>query len=564
MKFEEFLKIKGKVHESEIADLLKDTDRLIESYSYNNGEVLNESMEDIFKGVMSMVSYTQAMAKIEDYKEKEFAADQKGLDALFAQKVKPLVDKIAAMTEKKNQVSNRQQKEALTKQIDALNSKKDDMDSQKELIKQQKDNEKEKLGEELKDLETAMLTPFKELWEKTKSEALRGVKLKIAELAAQQAKETKDPARIQNREAELKTIKANYEEAKKKLEDAENASEEDIKQLEGVKDYMTEILAFRKAGQDLGIQRKTLEGYYNKAKASVDASESATDSKYIDFDYLTEEEKKETIDPTTVLSKINAIPETYKDSDGNAQTDEENIKTKKELLGKLKEAAPKFVTALTDQVKAKKALWDAVKKADSVTKDLIEIAGGDPSKATEVKDGDKVTGYKAGEATKKWAAAFNKVEDYEPLQKLSAGMEFTKKDETKATKGGSIEDAIDAAVANLPEVKEPEKTKEKTPAEKIQDLTDKSFDQVDVTDPEATKSVDIKDDQGNVTSTEDKPKWKKGGEVEGKKYYKELLYDDKGKATNESQHNTFKSKVLEKNSRIVPTFESYIHSRGLK
>ena len=562
MKFQQFLKIKGKVHESEVADLLKDTDRLIESYSYNSGEVLNESMEDIFKGVMSMVSYTQAMAKIEDYKEKEFAADQKGLDALFAQKVKPLIDKIAAMEEKKNQVSGRQQKEALIKQIDALNNKKDDMESQKELIKQQKDNEKEKLGEELKDLETAMLTPFKELWEKTKSEALRGVKLKIAELTSQQAKATKDPARIKKRDAELKKIAEKYEEAKKKLEDAENASEDDIKQLEGVKDYMKEILAFRKAGQDLGIQRKTLEGYYNKAKASVEASESATDSKYIDFDYLTEEEKKETIDPTTVLSKINAIPETYKDSDGNAQPDEENVKTKKELLGKLKEAAPKFVLALKAQVTAKKTLWDKVSKADSVTKDLIEIAGGDPAKATEVKDGDKVTGYKAGEATEKWKAAFSKVEDYAPLQKLLAGMEFTKKGDTKATTGGKIEDAIDAAVANLPESEKTKEKKAKSAEDVAKDQLGTDFgDYEKIPDPTAFDADELKD----PTNPNSGKKWKNHIKVKAK--------DDQGADTGDEVIYALKESVQyskrfdlseSKNSRIVPTFESYIHSRGLK
>jgi len=72
MKFQQFLKIKGKVHESEIADLLKDTDRLIESYSYNNGEVLNESEgagAEIMKMITSMVKYVKLISQYPKLKQ---------------------------------------------------------------------------------------------------------------------------------------------------------------------------------------------------------------------------------------------------------------------------------------------------------------------------------------------------------------------------------------------------------------------------------------------------------------------------------------------------------------
>jgi hypothetical protein len=555
MKFENFMQKKNAMLET-LKNSFQGSKSLNENVQYRNMQPLNEStVEELFKKMKAYMTYGPALEFVEGEWKDALAAkwQMKEKSAMDILKFTAAIEKL----EKIRKTVPREKSEQFSKKISQLQAKKDALSEQSERIQKQVDEKyrvinDEKLADLVADLkaapelETVVSRKKSELTAQWTENGIEHIKVKEARLKA-----TNDKTRLDKLEKDKQEAEKKYEDAVAKFKEAEELGEEDLKEIDGIESVEQEVKNLMKAGEEFGLVRKQLADLFDEAKA-YDTDESAdydaiaksaaslVEYDSSDYDYLNEEEETSSATPGEVLSKIMGL-------------DDSMAAQKSELLTSLDAIAKNWKDKKIAKAEAKEALWNKVKNG-AKTKTLIRIAGGTVDKNAEPNEQDLYMPTN----TETPAGADPKPEVVLKQGEWN-GENLVYKRKKKDGTGDETVTLSDLATEYKGKAKNaPKETKEETPEQKIQKLTDKGFDQVDVSDPEETKSVDIKDDQGTVTSTENKPKWKKGGEVDGKKYYKELLYDDKGKVTNESQRNTFKSKVLEKNSRIVPTFESFI------
>jgi len=441
MKFEQFLESKG-----------VSLDKLNE----NNQQIFEAeggALDAIMKSIKSMMSYGKFEAMYPKYADACYNADSNIVAFSNFQKQQGLMKKQAAL-EASKEGADRAKKELIIKQIDKLKEVGDQLDSQQEVKQeraiQERDNMKSDIDELIKEMSENLSSIA------SKKLTLAGYDAKTAGLEKKGVmdKASKDVAREQKTQEEIAALKKKRDEAVKALDDAESAGEEDIKEVEGAKDYMNEINAFVEASKKVAVEKVSLGKLRDEANEHITESEDIDSLLAYDASHILEDEITFSLDegsnasdsankatPSDVLSKINAI----KDEDENKK---DQTELKKTLYSKLAAAAEKFVTAVTMQVEMKAKLWDKVKQAKAVTKDLIEVAGGDPEKAKENEDGS----YTAGEATEKWAKAFAKPEEYGPLKdattaaaeaKEKAGAAPKEEGQPAPKEGGEKEDTED-------------------------------------------------------------------------------------------------------------------------
>jgi hypothetical protein len=419
MKFEQFLESKG-----------VSFDKLNE----NNGrlyEAEGGAFEAIMKSIKSMMAYAKFEAMYPKYADACYNADPNIVAFGNFQKQQGLLKKKVALEDAKEQDGlDRAKKEQIIKQIDRLKEVGDTLDSQQEVKLERATQERDTMKVDIDELVKEMSENLTSI--ASKKLTLAGYDAKAAGLEKKGIidKAVKDVDRENKTKEDIALLKKKRDLAVKALDDAENAGAEDIKEVEGAKNYMAEINAFIESSKKVAVEKVTLGKLRDEADGHITESEDIDSLLSYDASHILEDEISFSLDegseaaeaankatPSDVLSKINAI----KDKDEN---DKDQTELKKGLYSKLSAAADKFVAAMTAQVEMKKKLWDKVKQAPSVTKDLIEVAGGDPEKATENEDGS----YKAGEPTEKWAAAFEKPEEYGPLKKATeAGAEAKEK-----------------------------------------------------------------------------------------------------------------------------------------
>ena len=262
--------------------------------------------------------------------------------------------------------------------------------------------------------------------------------------------------------------------------------------------------------------------------------------KHNNYSYLFEDEQEKTsATPGEVLSAIMGLPD--------------SLAAKKiEFLKKLQGFAKEWKTKKTELVDAKKKLFDAA--SNGATKTVLRAAGVEPKdqpeddgktykpKNTDIPKGADIDkAIKAGE----W--------DGESLKYVTNGEEQKLEDVIK-----DIEDKEKQPAA-------------KTPEAEIQDLKNKGFTE-EMDDTKRNAKITL-DEPSDGSPAKEVPEYEENAkEIEGKKYGKKLTKANYNKETGDriesNSYNygssTVNNTVLERNSRIVPTFESYMQSRGLK
>jgi hypothetical protein len=219
--------------------------------------------------------------------------------------------------------------------------------------------------------------------------------------------------------------------------------------------------------------------------------------KHNNYVHLFEDEKEKTsATPGEVLSAIMGLPDTLETK-------------KKEFLIKLQGFAKDWKEKKTELVTAKKDLFDAATK-NGATKTVLRAAGATPADKPEA-DG-KTYKPKTGDLPKAADIAQAIKDDEWDGDELA---------QTTGPEGSKTKKKLSDIIKEIKDAEDSKgKEKTQTPAEKIQELKDKGFDKIDVSDPAETKSVDIKDANGDSTPTE-KPKYKESKKT--KELYEKLI-----------------------------------------
>ncbi len=570
MKFQQFLEMKGKVHESidfktinileginlndidldlDLSDLNVDEAIKNLNYSYEGNPMLNEDMKEIMARVMSGVNYIRTKAMLPKYEEALLSADKNVIDARFSKKGEQVKNKMEKLGDQLASLKTRQQKDQNRAQREALSKVLDKIDAGKEAFEDKMATARDKIKADIDELTGTMVEPFKGLVSKeitaiTAKARQQGLILK----GETTMRDVKDPERKKSYETEKLEANKKYQEAMDKLESGEEASETELQELEGLDTIKSELITYQTAYKDLKAQKVELKKIWDDADAAnpeIDSSEDIKyeiqhDSEHSDLFEATTAESGKT--PLEVFQAINGIPI----KDENDKEDTEKIKEKEALYTKLSALVPKYITAVKALVAAKKAMWDKIANDAPVTKEVLVIAGANAEETKADSDGN----FKKSNAklTDKWKTAFNKPEDYGPLKELSE-IKYKVKDPSKPTeaaaeKTGSLLDAINDKKAALPAVAQ----NTQHDNTEYDDLVSQNY---SVYPGDSSKSAADNKAAAEADKKPDGTTPKYSSVKITKKDGKDVVLVKEGLKFNS-------------NSRIVPTFESYIHSRGLK
>jgi len=377
--------------------MVKKTSPLNESSSYTK---INEGTEDFGAIIKGIMAYSKAASMMPNYEKAAQSADTSFIKAKGMQKKTPLELK-KAMIEAKAKEADREVKKKMLTQASAIEAQIDKITDSEATIIQAAADEYANIKSDL-DSEIGSIAPDSLKSIISKQKTLADQKAKIRGLKAMEAalSSSKDKARAEKLKGELQAAEEDYKEAMKKLDDAEDAGSDDLKEVEGVKAVEPELKAFMAAGAKFKAEKAKLQAVYDSADAiaegeSYEYSRSAEEIHELflaeldmNEDELYEDGDEATVTPQAVLGKINACKEEERSG----------------LYGDLKSVLPGWKAAKIAQIEAKKKIWDKVQGKPS-TKSVLLVAGAtDETIKEEEKDGKTV--YTASEPGKKWKIAF--------------------------------------------------------------------------------------------------------------------------------------------------------------
>jgi DNA repair exonuclease SbcCD ATPase subunit len=325
----------------------------------------DDPFEKLMASIKSGIAYSKAMGMLDKYKEADRAQKQDIIDLAVANKQKK-IEKALEDLANKEATAKGKQRELIVNQKQKLKDQKAAIKDQVVVIKQKADNELAALKEKLDKLEKEMTGKLAELFASQKSKAGREVAQEAAEAKAKVAEMTGKAERAAQAKADLAEIQKEIQAIEDKIIQGEDASKDNLEQIEGLKTFMPEITALSDARDARKKVQKDID------KLSIGMSES-----------LVSED---------LSSAVTAVGD-----------DEGKLTKLKGLFDKLKQAKEA-------EHAAKETLYNKVKGSGGVTtKAAITLAGGDPKKATE-KDGK----WEIGPLIKKWGgdAGFIKADEY--------------------------------------------------------------------------------------------------------------------------------------------------------
>jgi hypothetical protein len=491
MKFQQFLEKKGQVNESRVV-------KINESYSYSNGEALNEadtsgsSLLDFFKSLAAYAKISSEWPKL--YQEQKDAELDKAKQ--MAELEIKIGDMKAELDEQKDelikkQLANVPREQRATKRVQIeqkttlqINAKKDKLDKAKDAQALKLDDVVNAIKGDITKAESDnQITSdlLKSMWNKSKLEQQRDMDIKFdndkIDLLTQQAEELNDDAWPKK---EAKQRQRNEEKAKEQ--------EEKIKELEQeTKDREAEFEKKKLASDDpatidnMKVVQQGIGKYITQAKQTA-----------ADMQALADAQKNEAY---SYFSK-GALNFLLEEDVPNAEI--ENLKTK-------------VADGKAEIKKIRKEVNDAKNKLS--TSKIKKALGSDETDALNI--------YNS------FSEQWKEVQDqWRELRDDAEKLDLSTINKEETPEGGE---------------KKPEET-EKSEYEKAKE-----------SDPELQDVPEGEDESTPHPSKEGEKKWtgivtKKDKDGNDKKL---------GKKIPESRQ--FKS-----NSRIVPTFESFNHSRGLK
>ena len=443
MKFTEFMK-----------------DRKVKSV--NESEVLNEAVDikTIMGRIKAYAAYDEAMGMVDGGDWANSLKAQWEEPYKMGEKTKAMTEMKGKIEAKAKEMSDREKKEMMYKKADAIQAKLDTIENQQKVIelklKEAHAQNVEKLSELKKDigavpeLSTTLTAKERAV---TAEEGPGGIQNEEKNAASAEKWSSKD--RADKAKKRLEDANKKYEDAIKKFEDAEDVNSDDIKEVDGYKDFKAEIDAVVKAGDAFGINRKALKNIKDEVDMLKSTSEG-DENAYTDFligeadkminevgdlneDNIFEEEEKGSATPGATLSAINGLPKEPE----YAEDAKKALKDLESIAGKWKETKE----ALID---AKNALWDASK--DKATATVIRVAGGKPEKQ---EDGSyKNTAEKPESLDKtKLGGGFGEDGKLEGLEDAKAEWEKIEPS-AKGEPEGETEDAVAEFKKNNPDHKE--------------------------------------------------------------------------------------------------------------
>tara|TARA_Y100000287_G_scaffold9945_1_gene7498 strand:- start:2181 stop:4277 length:2097 start_codon:yes stop_codon:yes gene_type:complete len=432
------------------AEIVKDVDTILtnlEALSKQITEsVLNESLDELLKGVMSKVAFAQGEGYLSKYTPLLQAANQNLIDKRIFDIKAPLEDAIEKLTLAKEKAKG-EAKKPLIKKIEDNRQRLAKVESRKEAIKAKADADVEKLKVKMTKAEGLMTGALKDTYMAQKAKAtaavnIEGLKAKAEMALAKDKKDAADKIAL-----EMQELAERQKEIEGKIKRGESQSKEDLAELDGIKPFIKEVSAF------------------------ADATEKADEVRQKIGDAATVYESfKEGLDYAVLLLESD-IMTLY--NGAKKQGNVADISKAKTLAAALKKVE-------AEVYKTKKALYDKVASTTVTNKSIIDLAGGDTEKI-----GGKEGAYKIGELKAKWGGAggFVKIEDYAPIKNAQ-----------------EIEDNADQAIEDA-ELKAKEKENEKEgegkfDEEKVKKAIDdaqKEFDGLPKdTEPAAKAKVEVK------------------------------------------------------------------------
>lgn len=419
MKFQEFLSIKeslqtkGTLNESmdsnQTRQLIKeyiDTVGLENAIRLNPQPVagsyqkLNENLEEIMKKMKAYMAYDGADSELANFEK-----------VLRDQKLKPLaildktmnIDLVVGRLKEQAKKLPKEKKIQVLQKAEQLEAKKDQLESQKDVLaeklKQAVDASTGKYDESKKIVEGGS-PDLASLLAKKKTSITNKINLEELEKKAEQAKALKHKGRQSALANNIKDAQEKYDAAMKRLEDGEDASEEDMNEIEGVSAVKNELKAYVTASNKLKPISVSLGKIVSEANGLKEGDyisgiydvEDILSEDYDDWDFISEDESEEgSATPGKAYSAVKGI------------TEKEFLEDKKKLLEKLKGLVDTWKNTKQEQIDTKKALFDKASALTQTTKNIITLAGGKADEAEEVEKDGKVVGYKySGEMIDKW------------------------------------------------------------------------------------------------------------------------------------------------------------------
>jgi hypothetical protein len=365
------------------AEIIQDVDTILTNLEQLSKQitesVLNESLDELLKGIMSKVAAAQGEGYLKKYLPLLQGANQNLIDARIYKVQQPLEDALLKVTTAKASAKGEAKKPLIAK-AEAIRQKKAKVESQKEAIKAKADAAVEKLKVKMAKAEGQMAGALKERYDKMKAKVVADVNLEglKAKSKVALAKDNKDAA--DKIATEMKDLADRQDEIAQAIKDGESQTKEDLAELNGIKPFMAEVAAFADSNEKADAVRQEISdasGMYESLKGGLD--------------YL-----------TLVLNEDIMTLYTGAKKDGNVAD-----------ISKAKTLAAKLKAVEAEVYKAKKALYTKVAAATVTNKSIIDLAGGDPEKA-----GGKEGEWKMGELKAKWGGAegFISPEDYAPIK----------------------------------------------------------------------------------------------------------------------------------------------------
>ena len=349
------------------AEIVQDVDTILTNLEQLSKQitesVLNESLDELLKGIMSKVAAAQGEGYLKKYLPLLQAANQNLIDARIFKVQQPLEDALLKITTAKASAKGEAKKPLIAK-AEAIRQKKAKVEMQKEALKAKADEKVEKLKVKMAKAEGQMAGALKERYTAMKAKVVSDVNIEGLKAKAKVAlaKDNKDAA--DKIATEMQELKDRQDEISQAIKDGESQSKEDLAELNGIKPFMAEVAAFSDANGKADAVRQEISdasGMYESLKESLD--------------YL-----------TLVLNEDIMALYTGAKKDGNVAD-----------ISKAKTLAAKLKSVEAEVYKAKKALYDKVASTTVTNKSIIDLAGGDPEKA-----GGKEGEWKMGELKAKW------------------------------------------------------------------------------------------------------------------------------------------------------------------
>lgn len=482
-------------------EVIADVDVILTNLEQLSAQILelnsvNEAQEDwmtkLLDSIKSSISYAKLEAGFPTLEKLAQAANDNFISADTQKAVGPAVDAKGKLMLAKEKAKG-EAKLAVQSKIDKIDAGIEKIKSSVELKKQAAVNALDTFKEKIKKDEEVLKGVLKELYDAKKLKVTRAVQeqgLLIKAKLAQQAGRKEAAIKAQQ---EANEIAAEQKELDKRISDGTLEATDDLESIKGIKPFLAEVTAMRDTKLAADKVRKEIE-------TAGAAYEAAQYSAFINDIMISE-------DIATLFS--------------NNKGDDADEETKVGSLKQTKEFADALAKAAAEEWAAKKALYDKA-KGQEVTKQIVQLAGGDVDAAEETEKG-----FKIGTLVPKWGdgTTFITVDEYGDVKKSK-----------------EVLDQIDDAIAQAQSGGGSGETEKSAEEVAKDELGDEFNNYSKITDPE--EEVEVTDDEGNTTT---KKKWTdikkfKGKDAEGADTDKEVIY---AKEVKESIRTPNKPKLYE-------------------